>query len=190
MINLVLQELGQILFFAGAKFMPSAAQILVTHGDFAVTLNLHENRKKAEAGIPDDDFFFASLRDFGIHERPRLGIGQLQENDPQGFSELRRGDGSAIASGLSPVRQSVGQILDERANFGAGWIRDGPADFAQPRIPQLQHAAYGHSAQPSTTTLILNPSVREIRLLKFRGLRGWLASEDSTQFRLNQRCTQ
>src|SRR5277367_5217012 len=80
MINLMLQQLRQISLFAGLNFVPFAAQVLVFHRDFTMSLHLHENGKETQASIPNYDFFFAALGNLRIYKRPRLGFGELEEN--------------------------------------------------------------------------------------------------------------
>ena len=109
--------------------------------------HLHENRKKTQASIPDDDFLRASFDDFRIYQRPRFCAGQLQKYNALRDADLRRGDASAVAGGGSPVRQRVGEVFHQSARFPAredsprAWrsraISDRPiaARFEWPSVP-------------------------------------------------------
>src|SRR6266849_800304 len=72
MIDFVLEQLGKISHFASLNLARLALQILILHGDVAIPFNLHEDRQKTEASIPNDDAFVAAFDDFWIHERPRV----------------------------------------------------------------------------------------------------------------------
>src|ERR1700682_1601532 len=79
-IDFVLQEFGEIAIVSGVQFVPFGAQVLIADGDFTVPFDLHEDRQEAKAGVPDNDFLRAALDNFGIHQGPRFGPGQLQED--------------------------------------------------------------------------------------------------------------
>src|SRR5581483_1773455 len=124
--------------------VPCAAEILVSHANIAVTLDLHENAKKAQTGVPNGDFLFAAPDDFGIDQRP-IGVpGQIQKNYSQPDTKLRRRDTAAIAGFCAPMRQSVAQILDQSENLRRTWIVHASRGFPQRRIAQLQHSANRH----------------------------------------------
>src|ERR1700747_3363920 len=71
MVDLMLQQFGKIAAVPGAEHMLHALQVPVADGDFAMALDLHENREKAKAGIPDDNLFCAAFDDFRVDERTR-----------------------------------------------------------------------------------------------------------------------
>src|SRR6266566_4655504 len=79
-------------------------------------LYLHENRQETQARVPHYDFFFASLDNFRIHQRPWLLSRQSQENHAPIRANLRRGDAPPIPRRLSPIRQRVCEILHQRPN--------------------------------------------------------------------------
>src|SRR3984957_16141433 len=102
-IDFVLQQFGEIVRFCGADLSRSAAQILITHGNVAMTLDLHEDRQEAEARVPADDFLGAAFNDFRIDERPRVGIGKFEKDDALEHAELRSCDAASVAGGRAPV---------------------------------------------------------------------------------------
>ena len=73
----MLQEFGEIAVVSGFEFEDLAFEILIADGDLAVAFDLHEDREETEAGVPDNDFFFAAFDDFRIDERPRLGCREV-----------------------------------------------------------------------------------------------------------------
>jgi len=156
MIDLMLQQFREISFFIGANFVPPAFQILVAHGNAAVPGHLHENRQKAQASVPDNNFISAALNNLGIHERPWLGPRQLQKYEAQVHTDLRSGNGPAIARGFSPIRERVSEIRDDRPSLGRGRILDTPRDFPKSRIAELQNRLNRHAAHSLRRKLILN----------------------------------
>src|SRR5215813_9699082 len=111
-IYLVLEKFRKIAFLSGLDLVPFPANILVANANFLVPLYLHEDRKKTQTGIPDDNLLLAALRNLRIDQRPRLGTGQLQEDDSPGNSQLRRGNAATIAGLFACLRQRVAQIFD------------------------------------------------------------------------------
>lgn len=107
MVDFMLQKFGQISFLACLDCDGFSEKILVSQRNLAMTLDLHEDREEAQAGIPDDDLLAAAREDCGIDERPRLFAGELQENNAMEHADLWGGDGPAVASCGSPVRQRV-----------------------------------------------------------------------------------
>jgi hypothetical protein len=130
MVDFVLQEFGKIAVIAGAKFAALAFEILVSNRDLAVPLNLHEDRKEAEAGVPDNNRFFATSDDFGIHQRPRLLSGQLQKYDALAHAELGSGNAASVTSSRAPVRKCIGKVSHHRSSFGSAGILNPQSDFA------------------------------------------------------------
>ena len=145
MVNFVLQEFGEIAVIAGANFVAFACKILVTDGDLAVTLDLHEDRQKTEAGVPHNNLFVAAFDDFRIHQRPGLLPEQLQEDDALQHPELRSSDAASVAGGRAPVGECVGEILYQSSGFGSGGILNRQGDFAQLRVAKLEDGAEWHS---------------------------------------------
>src|SRR5216683_69376 len=104
-------------------------------------LYLHENRQETQARVPHYDFFFASLDNFRIHQRPWLLSRQSQENH-------------------APIRQRVSEILHQRPNRRCGRVFHLLCYLAQSRISQLQHRSNRHVLPPLRATAFgafLNP---------------------------------
>src|SRR5271155_3652000 len=143
-VDFVLQKFGEVAVVPGTEFVVLALRILITHRDFAIAFDLHEDRKKAEAGVPDDDLLFAALENFRVDERPGLLSGQLQKDDASPHAELRRGNAPAVSGSGAPVGKSIGEIVDQRSHFGSGGILNSQRDFTQPRITELQDGLDRH----------------------------------------------
>src|SRR3954464_5606739 len=79
-INFVLQQFGKITVFSCLHLEHLTVHVLITHSYLAVTFNLHENGKKAQAGVPDYDFFFAPPDYLRVDQRPGFRAGQSQED--------------------------------------------------------------------------------------------------------------
>ncbi len=137
-IDFVLQEFGEVAVVSGAEFVRRAFDVLITHGDFAVAFDLHEDGEEAEAGVPDYDFFFAAFDDFWIDEGPGLFAGQLQKDHALEDAELGGGDAASVAGGGAPVGESVGEILDQRGDFGGARVRDWERFLSQDWIAELE----------------------------------------------------
>jgi hypothetical protein len=144
-VDFVLQEFGEIAIIVGAEFLTFACQVLVTDGDRAVPLDLHEDRQEAEAGVPDNNLFFAAFDDFRVHQGPGLLSGQLQEDDASAHAELGSGDAASVTCGRAPVGKRVGEVSNESSDFGSGEILNRQRDFAQSRIAKLEYGMERHS---------------------------------------------
>src|SRR3989442_1599649 len=123
-------------------------------------LHLHENRQETQARVPHYDFFFASLDNFRIHQRPWVLARQAQENHAPIRANLRRGDAPPIPRRLSPIRQRVCEILHQRPNLRCGRVFHLLCCLAQSRISQLQHCSNRHVLPPlraSAFGACLNP---------------------------------
>ena len=105
MVDFVLQKFGEIAVVAGAEHMLHALLVPVADGNFAMALDLHENREEAQAGVPDHDFFCTTLNDLRVDEGAGLFSGKLQETDAQRHAQLRGGDAAAVAGAGAPVRK-------------------------------------------------------------------------------------
>src|SRR5579859_6284509 len=126
------------------NLLPLTAQILIAHGDLAIPLDLHKDRKEAEARVPYHNLLFATPGDLRIHQWPRELPWKLQENQAHSGADLG-GDNSPAVSGLDPpMRQRVGQILHQRFYVGGSGIRNAHGNLPQPWVAQLQHSLYGH----------------------------------------------
>ena len=155
----------QVAQFSSLNLVQLPLQVLILHGDVAVALDLHEDRQKAEAGIPHDDTFVAAFDDFRIHQGPWIFAWQAQKDDTLGRSDLRRGDAPSVASSLAPVRKRVFQVFHERANFRRRSIPHFAAGLAQDRVPELQHFPDGHNysnavLRSQTGFIIYQPATR------------------------------
>src|SRR6266446_7075937 len=123
-------------------------------------LYLHENRQETQARVPHYDFFFASLDNFRIHQRPWLLSRQSQKSHAPIRANLRRGDAPPIPRRFSPIRQRVSEILHQRPNLRCGRVFHLLCCLAQSRISQLQHGSNRHVLPPlraSAFGAFLNP---------------------------------
>src|SRR5215472_12825211 len=96
MIDLVLQEFREIAIFPGFNLECVATLVLITDCDFAMALDLHENAKKTQAGVPHRNLLFAARDNFGIDERPGICIWKLQKDDALQSSNLRSRDRASV----------------------------------------------------------------------------------------------
>ena len=117
-IDFVLEKFGEVAGFAGLHFVPGGMNVLIANRDFLVAFHLHKNGEETEAGVPDDYFLIAAGNDLRINERPRLGAGELQENNASRNSKLRSGDAAAIASFGTPVSEGVAEIVEQAREIG------------------------------------------------------------------------
>jgi hypothetical protein len=51
---------------------------LVAYGDFLIPFDLHKNCEKAQACVPHDDFFFTTLDDLRVDQRPGSAPGSCR----------------------------------------------------------------------------------------------------------------
>src|SRR5260370_18746205 len=137
-VDLVLQQLGEIMVITGIKFENFAVQVLITHADLTMAFDLHKDRKETQAGVPDDDFLFAAPDDFRIDDRPRLGVRKLEDDDSVQHADLGSRDAASIAAGGPPIRERVGQVPGQLANV----MRGGVFHAAGLR-PQMRSASLG-----------------------------------------------
>jgi hypothetical protein len=144
-VDLVLEEFGEIAFIAGAEFLMLTREVPIAYGDPAVPFDLHEYRQEAQTRVPDNNLLFAAFDDFGIHQRPGRLSGQLQEDDTLAHPELRSCDAAAVTGGRAPVGKRIGEVLYQGSNFGCRGILDRQPDLAQSRIAKLEDGADGHS---------------------------------------------
>ena len=59
MVDFVLQEFGEIAVVSRFDFKGFAFETLIADRDLAVAFDLHEDREKTQASVPDDNFFLA-----------------------------------------------------------------------------------------------------------------------------------
>src|ERR1700733_7103570 len=144
MVDFMLQEFGEIAIVPSTEFVGFPFHVLIAHSDFAIAFDLHKDREEAKAGVPNDDLLLAAFEDFRIDKRPRLLSRQFQEDDATPHSHLRRGNAPAVSRCCTPVGERVGEIVDQRSDFGSGGIANRQCDFPQPRVAELQDALDRH----------------------------------------------
>src|SRR5215469_5483431 len=113
-----------------------------------MSLHLHENRKKTETRVPDDDSLVASSDDLGINQRPRFGARQLQKNDALQHAELRGRNPAPVAGLGPPVRQRVRQVAHQIARLSRTRVNDSRTLLPQEWIPKLKNRLDRHSVVP------------------------------------------
>jgi hypothetical protein len=145
MIDFVLEELGEIGGVGGVELAGAAGAILIADFNFTMTLDLHEDGKKTETAIPDDDFLFAARGNDWIDERPGIGALKLKEDDAFVYADLRSGDGAAVAGGGTGEGQGIGEVGDDVADARGGGIGYGGCDLAKAGIAELEDFADGHN---------------------------------------------
>jgi hypothetical protein len=134
----VLQEFGEVAVVASAEYVLHTLEVPVADRDFAMACDLHENREETETSVPDYDLLCTAFEDFRVDERPGLLPGQLQEDDALQHSQLRGRDAPAVSGGGAPVRERVGEVVDESSNFGSGGILNRQCDFPQAWVAELE----------------------------------------------------
>jgi hypothetical protein len=162
-IDFMLKQFGKVAIFTRAKLLPISIQVLIADGDFLMPFDLHENREKAQACVPDYDLFAAMLSDVRVDERPGTGTRKLQKNDSLGDAQLRSGNPPAVARFSAPVRQRVAQIRDQacQLNSMGGEIVHG-GGLTEARITQLKNFADPHFRLSPAANFTLSESAPHV----------------------------
>src|SRR5947208_13531051 len=106
----MLQQFGDIASFSGFDFQRISLQILVAHGDVAIAVDLHENGKKTQTGVPYYDFFVAALNDLWIDEGPGVFTREFQKNDTLQDPQLRSGNAASVSRLGAPMSERIGEV--------------------------------------------------------------------------------
>src|ERR1700746_161027 len=148
MIDLVLQQLGKIVLFAGRDLGNVSIKLLIPHRDLAMPLNLHEDRKKTQASVPDNNLLFTTFDNFRINQRPRRSAGKPQEDHALQHADLRSRNPTPITGFRAPVRERILQITNQIPHFRRRWVRDEHTPLPQNRVAKLQDWLNRHANSP------------------------------------------
>ncbi len=139
-IDLVLQKLGKCAGCVQTLFRPIL--ILICNRNRVMALDLHKQRGKRKAIIPECEGSSAAPRDGWVDDWP-LNVG-VEIQDLFGHSDLRSCNPSTEAVSLPKISQRLSQVLDVLPCLLCAEFPDGCATFAQDRIAEECNFLYWH----------------------------------------------